>query len=128
MFGRVLEEFLFSVRKRKQSWVLSFSVVRQGDHCMLSNWNDCYASGQVPTRASHLCIDRTCHCGLSNDRIVARCLTASVCSFIEMDKANDRQIAVMPKEGICKTGNAIVVVTGTIRMKGATNLMRVQYA
>jgi pyruvate kinase len=57
-----------------------------------------------------------------------RGVTASVCSFIEMDKAIDRQIAVMLKDGICKTGDAIVVVTGTIRMKGATNLMRVQYA
>jgi pyruvate kinase len=57
-----------------------------------------------------------------------RGVTASVCSFIEMDKAIERQIAVMVKEGICKTGDAVVVVTGTIRQKGATNLMRVQYA
>jgi pyruvate kinase len=34
----------------------------------------------------------------------------------------------MKKEGKAKAGDAVVVVTGTIRVKGATNLMRVQYA
>lgn len=32
------------------------------------------------------------------------------------------------KDGSCKPGDAVVVVTGTIHREGATNLMRVQYA
>jgi pyruvate kinase len=45
-----------------------------------------------------------------------------------MDAAISDAIEGMKKAGKAKAGDAIVVVTGTIQHKGATNLMRVQYA
>jgi pyruvate kinase len=49
-------------------------------------------------------------------------------SMASMDAAISDAIDSMRKEGKAKAGDAIVVVTGTIQHKGATNLMRVQYA
>jgi pyruvate kinase len=49
-------------------------------------------------------------------------------SFSEMDAAIEKWIADLEWSGFASAGDAIVVVTGTINQKGATNLMRVQYA
>ena len=45
-----------------------------------------------------------------------------------MNNHIDDMIADLTKSGLAKPGDAVVVVTGTIHEKGATNLMRVQYA
>ena len=49
-------------------------------------------------------------------------------SFSKMDDSIEALIADLKKDGLANPGDAIVVVTGTINQKGATNLMRVQYA
>jgi pyruvate kinase len=60
---------------------------------------------------------------------VLRGVSAHLLSSMEnLDSAINDAIAAMKKEGKAKAGDAVVVVTGTIRVKGATNLMRVQYA
>jgi pyruvate kinase len=45
-----------------------------------------------------------------------------------MDQGIVDAIASLLKQGVAKSGDAVVVVTGTIDREGATNLMRVQYA
>ena len=45
-----------------------------------------------------------------------------------MDDSIEALIGDMKKNGMASPGDAIVVVTGTLNQKGATNLMRVQYA
>lgn len=59
---------------------------------------------------------------------VLRGVNATVCNFAELETAITKQIEDLKKYGICNPGDAVVVVTGTIRQKGATNIMRVQYA
>jgi len=45
-----------------------------------------------------------------------------------MDDYINDLVATAKKKGMANTGDAVVVVTGTITEKGATNLMRIQYA
>jgi pyruvate kinase len=60
---------------------------------------------------------------------VLRGVTAALLpKMANMDAAISDAIEGMKKEGKAKAGDALVVVTGTIQHKGATNLMRVQYA
>ena len=46
----------------------------------------------------------------------------------KMDAAVEECIEKFKNNGTCEPGDAVVVVAGTIQHKGATNLMRVQYA
>jgi pyruvate kinase len=45
-----------------------------------------------------------------------------------LDAAINDAIVKMKEDGKASAGDAVVIVTGTINVKGATNLMRVQYA
>jgi len=51
-----------------------------------------------------------------------------VADFTNMDDYINDLVATAKKKGMANTGDAVVVVTGTITEKGATNLMRIQYA
>jgi pyruvate kinase len=51
-----------------------------------------------------------------------------VSDMSKMDQAIDDLIEQFKSTGFANPGDAIVVVTGTIKQKGATNLMRVHYA
>jgi pyruvate kinase len=51
-----------------------------------------------------------------------------VSDFGQMDTAIDEIIDSLKADRKAKAGDAVIVVTGTINQKGATNLMRVHYA
>lgn len=51
-----------------------------------------------------------------------------ISSFNDMDIALSNVISKLKDTGKAKAGDAVVIVTGTIHEKGATNLMRIQYA
>ena len=60
---------------------------------------------------------------------VLRSVSAKILSsFDQMDSAIESIISDLKKEGMAHAGDAVVVITGTLNQKGATNLMRVQYA
>jgi pyruvate kinase len=46
----------------------------------------------------------------------------------DMDKTIDNCMAYFNKSGLCQPGDAVVVVMKTVPQKGATSLMRVNYA
>jgi pyruvate kinase len=46
----------------------------------------------------------------------------------QMDQGIESAIHELVTSGLAKAGDPVVVVTGTIQQKGATNLMRVHYA
>lgn len=94
----------------------------------------CSQSGTTATQVAKFRPGRPIHVLTESAQVarqttgLLRGVTATVTSFIEMDKAIEHTLADMRKMGICAPGDAVVVVTGTIRQKGATNVMRVQYA
>jgi pyruvate kinase len=60
--------------------------------------------------------------------VLRSCSAHLITDIHDMDKAIDDCMANFTKLGLCQPGDAVVVVTGTVRQKGATNLMRVHYA
>lgn len=60
---------------------------------------------------------------------VLRSATAKLLdSMGQMDQGIESAIHELVTSGLAKAGDPVVVVTGTIQQKGATNLMRVHYA
>ena len=92
-------------------------------------------SGTTATQVAKFRPGRPIHVITSNSQVARQCcgiLRAAqafvVEDFSEMDKAIDKVIGKLKSSGNAKAGDAVVVVTGTISQKGATNLMRVHYA
>lgn len=92
-------------------------------------------SGTTATQVAKFRPGRPIHVITRNPQVARQCcglLRAAkafvVDDFSEMDRAIDKVIAQLKASGAAKTGDAVVVVTGTISQKGATNLMRVHYA
>lgn len=59
--------------------------------------------------------------------VLRGCSAQILPTWTELDAAIAASIASMKEQGKAQAGDAIVVVTGTLHVKGATNLMRVQY-
>lgn len=92
-------------------------------------------SGTTATQVAKFRPGRPIHVITSNAQVARQCcgiLRAAtgdvVDDFSQMDKAIDQVIGKLKTSGNAKPGDAVVVVTGTISQKGATNLMRVHYA
>ena len=92
-------------------------------------------SGTTATQVAKFRPGRPIHVITSSEQVARQCCgllraaTAEIVSdFSRMDKAIDQVIGKMKTSGQAKPGDAVVVVTGTIKQKGATNLMRVHYA
>ena len=71
----------------------------------------------------------------SAERVARQCsgvLRGTTAVLIDSMKNMDPKIAELmegfKKNGTCASGDAVVVVTGTLHQTGSTNLMRVQYA
>jgi pyruvate kinase len=56
------------------------------------------------------------------------CSAHLITDIHDMDKAIDDCMANFTKSGLCQPGDAVVVVMKTVPQKGATSLMRVNYA
>ena len=92
-------------------------------------------SGTTATQVAKFRPGRPIHVITSNEQVARQCCgllrsaTADVVAdFSKMDSEIEKVIASFKSAGQAKAGDAVVVVTGTINQKGATNLMRVQYA
>jgi len=60
--------------------------------------------------------------------VLRGCSAQVIGSAAEMDSATQAYIDKLKRDGKAQAGDAMIIVTGTITHKGATNLMRVQYA
>jgi pyruvate kinase len=95
----------------------------------------CSESGTTATQVAKFRPGRPIFVLTLSERVARQCsgLLRSASAFVvpnfdDMDNQIINLVAKTVKDGLCKPGDAIVAVTGTIHQKGATNLMRVQYA
>jgi len=95
----------------------------------------CSESGATATQIAKFRPGRPIHVLTSSERVARQCCgllrgcTAEVIGDMSnMEPAIKSTIAALLKEGTANAGDAVVIITGTVPTKGATNLMRVQYA
>lgn len=92
-------------------------------------------SGTTATQVAKFRPGRPIHVITRSEQVARQCCgilrsaTAHVAAdFSAMDESIQQIITSLKSSGKAKAGDAFVVVTGTLNHKGATNLMRVQYA
>jgi pyruvate kinase len=92
-------------------------------------------SGTTATQVAKFRPGRPIHVITKSEQVARQCcgilrsaMAHVVADFSHMDSAIEEIISGLKSAGKAKAGDALVVVTGTLNHKGATNLMRVHYA
>jgi pyruvate kinase len=92
-------------------------------------------SGTTATQVAKFRPGRPIHVITNTEQVARQCcgilrsaMAHFVADFQHMERAIDDVIKLLRTEGKAKAGDALVVVTGALNQKGATNIMRVHYA